>query len=379
MIDYSYDGLSRLIEADYNNGTNVYNYGYDVAGNLVDYDGVTRTYNAANQMVNDGTNTLSYDNNGNLRTVGSDTYTWDRVNRLLSVGNHSYVYDGLSNRVQQTVSSVVTDYLNDVQLGLTKLLKQDDGTNVEHFVHAPRGIHAVDDGTDWTLFAQDGLGSVRGLFDDVAVVQTSVNFDPYGNPMGSYDAGFGFTGEQTDKNGSAFLRARYYEPSLGVFSALDPFEGIQKRLMSLNGYSWVEGNVPNMIDPTGLELGSSNCGAVNTGVPANIGHQPQGTGLFRVKGWRELLEPYLRIFDSPTQVNFFLEVANRRRNEFKSILDQHRSQLVVNVFNRQSCALESLVSNNLLPLLNMRQQSEDEIFGIGSNEEFAARMAALPG
>ncbi|MGJ3237167.1 MAG: hypothetical protein ACFE0Q_00530 [Anaerolineae bacterium] len=69
-----YDRLSRLLEADYNNGATIYNYGYDVAGNLVNYDGVTRTYNAANQMVNDGTNTLTYDNNGNLRTVGSDTY-----------------------------------------------------------------------------------------------------------------------------------------------------------------------------------------------------------------------------------------------------------------------------------------------------------------
>ena len=250
VIDYSYDNLSRLIEADYNSGANIYNYGYDVTGNLVDYDGVTRTYNAANQMTNDGTNTLTYDNNGNLRTVGSDTYTWDRANRLLSVGNHSYVYDGLGNRVQQTVSSVVTDYLNDLQPGLTKLLKQDDGTNVEHFVHAPRGIHAVDVnyGTDWNFYAQDGLGSVRSIVDDSAVVQSSMSFDPYGNPMASYGAGvgyFGFTGEQTDANGSVFLRARYYEPSKGTFIKRDPAE-------TPNRYAYVSGNPVNRVDPTGL-------------------------------------------------------------------------------------------------------------------------------
>ena len=42
--------------------------------------------------------------------------------------------------------------------------------------------------------------------------------------------------------------------------------------MSLNGYTWVEGNVPNMADPTGLQgtcaaLGSvfgTICGAVET-------------------------------------------------------------------------------------------------------------------
>ncbi|MGJ3237280.1 MAG: hypothetical protein ACFE0Q_01095 [Anaerolineae bacterium] len=91
VINYNYDSLSRLLQADYHFGDTVYNYGYDVAGNLVNYDGVTRTYNAANQMTNDGTNTLTYDNNGNLRTVGSYIYTRDRANRLLSVGNHSYV------------------------------------------------------------------------------------------------------------------------------------------------------------------------------------------------------------------------------------------------------------------------------------------------
>ena len=247
-----YDQLSRLIEADYNNGSSVLNYGYDVAGNLVDFDGTTRTFNAANQMTNDGTNTLVYDYNGNLRTVGSDTYTWDKANRLLSVGNHSYVYDGLGNRVQQTVSSVVTDYLNDLQPGLTKLLKQTTGANIEQFVHGVRGIHAVDDGTDWNFYAQDGLGSVRALMDDAGVVQSSMSYDPYGMPLGTNPSDFGFTGEQTNANGSVFLRARYYEPSKGIFTALDPFEGKSCTPMSLNGYGYVHGNPIMNTDPTGM-------------------------------------------------------------------------------------------------------------------------------
>lgn len=245
IIDYSYDNISRLISA------NSFSYKYDVSGNLVDMDGVTRIFNEANQMTNDGTNNLTYDNNGNLKNDGTSSYTWDRANRLSSVGDHEYVYDGLGNRVQQTVSSVVTDYLNDVQPSLTKLLKQDDGTNTDRFVHGLRGIHAVDDGTDWNYYAQDGLGSVRAIVDDAGLVQSSMGYDPYGNPMGAYGAGFGFTGEQTDTNGSVYLRARYYEPEKGMFSALDPWEGIHDRAMSLNGYSWVEGNVINMIDPSG--------------------------------------------------------------------------------------------------------------------------------
>ncbi|MGJ3237163.1 MAG: RHS repeat-associated core domain-containing protein [Anaerolineae bacterium] len=69
--------------------------------------------------------------------------------------------------------------------------------------------------------------------------------DRYGNPTGSLPLDFGFTGEQTDENGSVFLRARYYEPSLGVFNALDPME-------TPNRYAYVSGNPVNRVDPTGL-------------------------------------------------------------------------------------------------------------------------------
>ncbi len=48
IIDYSYDALSRLISGDVN-GSNVYNYGYDVSGNLIEKDGTTRVFNEYGQ------------------------------------------------------------------------------------------------------------------------------------------------------------------------------------------------------------------------------------------------------------------------------------------------------------------------------------------
>ncbi len=61
---------------------------------------------------------------------------------------------------------------------------------------------------------------------------------------------FGTTGEWADANALLYLRARYYAPSSGVFTALDPFEGLMSRPMSLNGYLYVEGQVINATDPT---------------------------------------------------------------------------------------------------------------------------------
>ncbi|QPC82466.1 RHS repeat-associated core domain-containing protein [Phototrophicus methaneseepsis] len=90
--------------------------------------------------------------------------------------------------------------------------------------------------------------------DASADVLASQSYAPYGLPFdisGSFELSFGFTGEQTDANDLLYLRARYYAPEIGVFTALDPFEGIQNRPMSLNGYSWVEGNPINNVDPNG--------------------------------------------------------------------------------------------------------------------------------
>jgi RHS repeat-associated protein len=97
----------------------------------------------------------------------------------------------------------------------------------------------------------DGLGSVRGMVNAMSDVLSTTTYSPYGVPD-SPIAGFAFTGEQRDTNGLQYHRARYYNAGLGTWASLDPFEGIHNRPMSLNGYAWVEGNVVNMVDPSGL-------------------------------------------------------------------------------------------------------------------------------
>jgi RHS repeat-associated protein len=67
---------------------------------------------------------------------------------------------------------------------------------------------------------------------------------------------FGFTGEQTDSlNDLVYLRARYMNPRLGIFGSLDPLEGQNNVVGSLNRYSWVRGNVVNRIDSSGMCAG----------------------------------------------------------------------------------------------------------------------------
>ena len=153
--------------------------------------------------------------------------------------------------MSQTTGSTLTEYLIDQQPSLAVVLRQKIGSQNTHYVHGPRGIQSQVANSAWTEAMNDGLGSVRGWIDGSQAMASSVNYNPYGVPDGTVDD-FGFTGEMTDANGLVYLRARYYDPNVGVFASLDPFEGKTCTPHSLNGYNWVSGNVANATDPSGM-------------------------------------------------------------------------------------------------------------------------------
>jgi len=151
------------------------------------------------------------------------------------------------------------------------VLRQKIGSQNTHYVHGLSGIQSQVANSVWHDAVSDGLGSVRGWLDGAGAFVDTMGYNPYGVPDGAVD-GFGFTGEMTDANDLVYLRARHYAPSIGSFVSLDPFEGKTYTPMSLNGYSWVEGNVANWNDPSGksIELATR----LNTFTCNNIPMQP---------------------------------------------------------------------------------------------------------
>ncbi|MBK8138279.1 MAG: RHS repeat-associated core domain-containing protein [Chloroflexi bacterium] len=63
---------------------------------------------------------------------------------------------------------------------------------------------------------------------------------------------YGYTGELTDANELVYLRNRYYHPGVGTFISQDPYEGTMNNPVSLNRYSYVQGNPVNVTDPSGM-------------------------------------------------------------------------------------------------------------------------------
>jgi RHS repeat-associated protein len=250
-VAYAYDVLSRLLSATYSGDrTDSYNYGYDRNGNLVDLDGTTRTYNALNQMTNDGTLSLTYDANGNLTSDGSDSYTWDQQGRLVSVGNTQYVYDGSSYRISKTVAGVTTEYLNDVQSSIVRVLSETTAGSQTRYLNAHgRVIAQQNPAGNWLYPVADGLSTLRSMISSGNVVLETREYTPYGELVsltGSSQTDVGFTGEFTDENGLVNLRYRYYSPSQSQFISRD-------RVENVNRYAYTSSDPVNRIDPNGLQ------------------------------------------------------------------------------------------------------------------------------
>ena len=206
IISYTYDGMQRLDTASYAEdgvaNARVYDYGYDLIGNrlsqAVTVSGTTTTtsytYNVANQLATSkiGTSALvnySYDPAGNMITAGANTYAYDAANRLTSYTaggvTSSYLYNGEGDRYRQTVGGVQTNYLLDAQYGLTQVLGEFTPSSDTYYL---MGLDVVGQrqGTNWSYFGYDGLGSTRFLTNPAGVATYNASYFGFSTPFKFY-------------------------------------------------------------------------------------------------------------------------------------------------------------------------------------------------
>jgi RHS repeat-associated protein len=158
----------------------------------------------------------------------------------------------LGNRVSRTNSGFVINLLQDMQPGLAQNVAigfPSLGTTTR-LVHTPFGLLAQrDNAGNWEWMLEDGLGSVRSVVNNSGSVVEHRHFEPYGSLYAGAmaETPFGFTGEWRDGGtGMYYLRARYYNPSMGAFVSQDALE-------TPNRYAYVGGNVVNRVDLNGLQ------------------------------------------------------------------------------------------------------------------------------
>lgn len=147
-----------------------------------------------------------------------------------------------------------------------------DGTN--SYVYGLDLISATDGAGVQTYYTYDGLGSTTDLTDGTGSRTDWYEYDVFGairDSGGSSANDWLFTGEQEDGDtGLYYLRARYYDPSIGRFLGRDPIPFI-------NRYAYVGNNPTNWTDPSGLYLvshigagGGRPVGPIGAGPPISV-------------------------------------------------------------------------------------------------------------
>jgi RHS repeat-associated protein len=265
-INYGYDKLNRLTEANYSDGR-FYHYSYDQVGNRLtasdQYSTTAYVYDDANRLASVNGQPYTYDNNGNLLFNGVTTYAYDSANRLISasnsLGSTTYGYSGLGDRLQEITNGQTTTFTVDLAADLTQTL--DDGTHAYLYGY---GRIAQENITGSEYFLGDALGSVRQLADESGELILAKTYDPFGVQSASNGAGdtsYGFTGEQQSGD-LVYLRARHYLPSIGRFLTRDTWGGDENQPMSYNSWLYGYGNPIDRTDPEGTQPAKSGISAL---------------------------------------------------------------------------------------------------------------------
>ena len=221
----------------------------------------------------------TYDAAGNLIQNGTTSYTYDAENRLIATASTSYVYDGYGNRIEKC-----TEGANAQGVGLPGTCAT-NASGTFYWLHKDGGTLTESDlGGNFTevydrLYGQiaaridlpakvvhyyfhDHLNSTSIVTDALGNIENESDYYPYGGEIviSSGDSNrYKFTGKERDSESSLdMFGARYYGSSLGRFMTPDwaakptavPYAHFGNP-QSLNLYSYVQNNPTTIGDPDG--------------------------------------------------------------------------------------------------------------------------------
>ena len=243
ITNYVYDDLGRLTSESEADGVTL-SYTYDSAGNrskltatgtesyVVDY-----TYDNANHLLTEvkivggatETTTYTYDANGNTLSVMSpgsiQVNEYNLFNQLVATNANgtyaAYSYNANGIRTAKSVNGTSTSFLLDGGKVVGKVVGNDVITI--YLRGANLLSTSTDNETSYYLF--NAHGDVTGIVGESEAVIKSYDYDAFGNekePSENDQNPFRYCGEYFDKEtGTYYLRARYYDPSIGRFTQQD--------------------------------------------------------------------------------------------------------------------------------------------------------------
>ncbi len=268
VTSYIYDNAGRLTSESID-GTVKASYTYDARGNratMTEPDRVTTySYNKNNRIGNaitegDGIyiyHYYDYDKNGNLKEDHNydymRNYTYNLFGNMVSsrtvdgaiIDIDTYTYDGNGIRTSKTVDGVTTNFINDGAYVVGEV----SGDSIIKYTYGT-GLISINNNGTVGYYHTDEHGNVSAISDTSRKVVADYDFDAFGNETVSTDTYYNpmrYCGEYFDaETGNIYLRARYYDPSIGRFISEDPIKD------GTNWYVYCSNNPIAFVDPSGL-------------------------------------------------------------------------------------------------------------------------------
>ncbi len=261
---YTYDDASRLTGmtsavASYQftldpNGNRIQSIDTEPLSAVPTLGTTTYTYNdKKNRLLSAGDQTYGYDDEGNLISAGGVPLMFDCEHRLLGIGSTAlFDYDGRGNRLRAVRSGVATRYIYDPFGNL--LAEADDQNQITRKYIYGGGLIAMAMPDTRYCYHFNATGSTIALTDMTGAVVNSYAYEPFGKILAEQETvpqPFKFVGQygvMAEPNGLYYMRARYYDPSVGRFISEDPlgFGG-----GDVNLYAYVLNDPIGLINPSG--------------------------------------------------------------------------------------------------------------------------------
>ena len=243
-----------------------------VAGKT-NYEALNAPATVKNQLTGFG-----YDAAGNMISNGTATYSYDGENRLATAGGYTYTYDGDGRRVKRQSGLLGIVSWPDLsgrtldESGLTGTMVREyvffNGQRVARRDAANNAVHYFfSDHLGSTSLVTNATGTMAACAGYVSGEQET-DYYPYGGEYPPFcstisDQKFKFTGKERDAESSLdYFGARHYASSLGRYMRPDdPFADQHPGdPQSWNLYSYVRNNPLNATDPSGHECVSNSSG-----------------------------------------------------------------------------------------------------------------------
>lgn len=301
-VKYTYDSFSRLSTVEESSGKTT-TYSYDSFGNRTQEmitnklnpgatGGVPKAYgnyvyqyeinsNLLKSVTKDGNmfESFGYDNTGRIverisAVKGITKYTYDDRGNLTKIETPldtiSYQYDANNSRQSKTVNGQTTFFITAKISGQEQVVMEVDAQKAisSVFVYGGAGLlkeePQIGNRSEDRYWLKGGtVGNLVQSVDGNGVAKDNYSYDAFGNisitpSTSQIIRPNGYAGERYEpKSNLVYLRARYYDPSIGRFISADPYPGSMQEPISQNSYVYVKNNPIGLVDPSGLCYTSS--------------------------------------------------------------------------------------------------------------------------